>query len=181
MGLLKEEYYPSYTYDEYALWEGDWELIEGVPYAMAPAPMIKHQAISNQIARVLSEALDECNSCQALLAVDWKISNKTVVQPDNLVICHTPMHEAYLVKAPEIVFEILSVSTRHKDTGIKFDLYEQEGVRYYVIVDPQTTLAKIYMLNSEGRYSKPKDVSDEVVVFALSQCTLSFNFSKIWS
>ena len=181
MGLLKDEYYPSYTYDEYVLWEGDWELIEGVPYAMAPAPMIKHQAISNQIARGLSEALDRCKGCQALLAVDWKISDKTVVQPDNLVICHVPMHEAYLVKAPEIVFEIFSKSTRHKDTGIKFDLYEQEGVKYYIMVDPQTSVAKIYHLNSEGKYIKVKDVSDEVVEFSLSQCNLIFNFSQIWS
>ena len=181
MGLLKTEYYPSYTYDEYALWEGDWELIEGVPYAMAPAPMINHQAISNHIARALDEAVEGCEMCQALLAVDWKISDKTVVQPDNLLICHKPLHEAYLVKAPEMIFEILSKSTRHKDTGIKFDLYEQEGVAYYVMVDPQSSIAKIYHLNSEGKYIKVKDVSDEVIEFSLSSCSLSFNFSQIWS
>jgi len=181
MGLLKEEYYPSYTYEEYALWEGEWEIIEGVPYAMAPAPMIKHQAISNQIARGLSQALDECEICQALLAVDWKISNKTVVCPDNLVICHTPVHEAYLTEAPEIVFEILSKSTRNKDTGIKFELYEQERVKYYIIVDPQTSMAQIYQLNSRGKYTKAKDASDEVVEFSLSKCNLIFNFSQIWS
>jgi len=50
MGVLREEDLPSYTYEDYKLWEGDWELIYGVPYAMAPAPMIKHQAISSKIA-----------------------------------------------------------------------------------------------------------------------------------
>ncbi|MBU1668674.1 hypothetical protein KKC13_09655 [bacterium] len=34
-----------YTYDDYCLWEGNWELISGVPLAMAPAPMINHQII----------------------------------------------------------------------------------------------------------------------------------------
>lgn len=40
---LKIEDLPHYTYDDYAQWEGRWEIIEGVPYAMSPAPTIKHQ------------------------------------------------------------------------------------------------------------------------------------------
>jgi len=181
MGAMKEEYYPHYTYDDYKVWEGDWELIHGVAYAMAPAPMIKHQRISSKIAYVLEEALSSCTLCQALIAVDWKIADDTVVQPDNLVICHTPMHEAYLVKTPELIFEILSKSTRLKDTGLKFELYEREGAAYYVIVDPESEIAKIYRLNSEGRYVKFADVSSECVDFKLSKCEISFDFSKIWS
>ena len=78
MGVRKDEYYPAYTYDEYTLWEGDWELIYGIPYAMAPAPMIKHQQISNKIARhIWMRHLEACETCQALLPVDWKISNET--------------------------------------------------------------------------------------------------------
>ena len=62
MGAIKKEYLPNYTYDEYVLWEGNWELIYGVPYAMAPAPMIKHQAISNKIAWQLQNVLQACGS-----------------------------------------------------------------------------------------------------------------------
>ena len=181
MGAMKDEYYPHYTYADYTEWEGDWELVHGVPYAMAPAPMIKHQRISNEIARQLSELLDNCSACQALLAVDWKISDDTIVQPDNLVICHKPMHDAYLVKAPVLIFEILSKSTRLKDTGLKFELYEREGVEYYAIVDPEQGVAKVYRLNSEGRYVKLADASDEAVDFTLSECDITFEFSKIWS
>ena len=181
MGAMKEEYYPQYTYEDYALWEGDWELIYGVPYAMAPAPMIKHQRISSKIAFVLEASLSSCKQCQALLAVDWKVADNTVVQPDNLVICHTPLHDAYLVKAPELIFEILSKSTRQKDIGLKFELYEREGVKYYAIVDPEQEIVKVYRLNSEGKYIKLADVSDEFVDFTLSSCDVSFNFKKIWS
>ncbi len=35
-----------YTYEDYCHWEGKWEMIWGVPLAMAPAPMIKHQSIA---------------------------------------------------------------------------------------------------------------------------------------
>ncbi len=32
MSLSYQEYY---TFDDYQQWSGDWELIEGMPYAMA--------------------------------------------------------------------------------------------------------------------------------------------------
>jgi Uma2 family endonuclease len=180
MAVRKDEYYPAYTYDDYTLWEGDWELIYGIPYAMAPAPMIKHQQISNKIARYLDEALEECETCQALLPVDWKISNETVVQPDNLVICHTPEQESYITKAPKIIFEVLSKSTASKDRGLKYDLYEEEGVLYYVIVNPLENMAKVYTLNSEGKYMKIADVQKDSVDFVLDDCVFTFDFTKIW-
>jgi len=38
-----------YTYDDYKLWEGNWELINGIPLSMAPAPMRVHQSIASEI------------------------------------------------------------------------------------------------------------------------------------
>jgi len=180
MGAVKEEYLPHYTYEEYAAWDGEWELIDGVPYAMAPAPTIRHQRISNEIARVLSESLEGCEKCQALLAVDWKIAEDTVVEPDNLVICHEPANDAYLLKAPALIFEILSPSTAQKDRGLKFELYEREGVGYYVIVDPKEEIAKVYHCDSTGHYVKVADVRNESVVFDLDGCRIDFKFEKIW-
>jgi len=182
MGALKLEDLPYYTYDDYKNWEGnDWELIYGQAYCMSPAPMIKHQSISNKIAHFLYEALQECKHCQALLPVDWKIAEDTIVQPDNSVICHEPQNEAYITKAPKIIFEILSKSTAKKDKGIKFDLYEEEGVSYYIIVDTKEQIAKVYELK-DGRYIKVIDASDETVTFNIKECnnTISFNFAKIW-
>ena len=181
MGALRLEDLPKYTYDEYIKWEDNWELIYGVAYAMAPAPMIKHQNISAKIARYLDEAVENCKKCQSLLPVDWKISDETIVQPDNSVICHTPKNEAYITKAPKIIFEILSKSTAKKDKGLKYKLYEQEGVTYYIIVDPKESLAKVYHLK-DGRYIKLLDATDEVVEFEVDGCEkdIKFDFAKIW-
>ena len=41
---------PHYTYDDYKLWEGRWELIGGTAYAISPAPSVAHQSVSNKIA-----------------------------------------------------------------------------------------------------------------------------------
>jgi Uma2 family endonuclease len=170
---------PNYTYDEYKLWEGNWELIYGLPYAMSPAPLIEHQRISNNIAWQLKSLLENCSECQALLPVDWKIDEQTVVQPDNMVICDEPEHDAYLTKAPVVIFEILSRSTANKDRTTKYHLYEREGVRYYIIVNPADKMAKVYKLNT-GKYLKVKDLSSETTEFELGKCNLKFDFSKIW-
>jgi len=181
MGALQLDDLPHYTYEDYKHWEGQWELIYGIAYAMSPMPLIRHQNISNKIGRYLDEALENCPLCQALLPVDWKISEETIVQPDNSVICHKPEHEAYITKAPKIIFEVLSPSTAKKDTGVKFDLYEKEGVAYYIIVHPDDKVAKVYELK-EGRYIKMCDASDEKVTFDIPECgkNIAFNFAKIW-
>ena len=181
MGALRIEDLPSYTYDDYKLWEGEWELIYGVAYAMSPAPMIEHQSISNKIARFLDEALQDCTKCRSLLPVDWKIDEETTVQPDNLVICHEPRNKAYLTKAPKIIFEVLSKSTASKDKNLKYKLYEAEGVNYYIIVNPDDKVAKVYKLHN-GKYIKLLDASDESIAFELDACekSLEFDFSKIW-
>jgi len=181
MGAIKVTDIPRYSYDDYKLWEGKWELIDGYPYAMAPAPMIRHQKISNKIAWQLENVLSDCKYCYAVLPIDWKIDTNTVVQPDNSIICQEPFDGAYITKAPLVIFEILSKSTSKKDVGIKFDLYEKEGVKYYIIVDPDENIAKVYHLQN-GLYIKQGDIKDETVVFNLDPCEkdLEFDFSKIW-
>lgn len=104
---------PHYTYEDYILWEGKWEIICGLVYAMSPAPSIQHQKISSRIERILEEKLSNCERCFALLPVDWKITDDTIVQPDN---------EQYITKSPDIIFEVLSKSTAHKDRTTKFHL-----------------------------------------------------------
>jgi Uma2 family endonuclease len=179
---LTERELPHYTYEDYSKWEGRWELIQGIPYAMSPSPGYTHQRISQKIARLLDEALDDCASCQAVLPVDWKIADDTVVQPDNMVLCYQP-EGTYLTKAPSLIFEILSPSTSSKDRITKFNLYQEEGVDYYCIVDPKTGTAKVYVLR-EGRYRKVLDATDETVTFTLNtlkkECVFDFDFSRIW-
>ena len=55
---LAKKYPPSYTYEDYRLWEGDWELIEGVPYAMAPSPFGRHQRVVGKLIYQLAEQLE---------------------------------------------------------------------------------------------------------------------------
>ena len=169
---------PHYTWNEYQIWEGSWELIDGIAYAMSPAPSIKHQSISQKIAVQLDHAVSGCQSCQALLPVDWKIDDDTVVQPDNLVVCGD-VSGNFLTRAPFLIVEILSKSTAQKDKTTKFKLYEKEAVKFYLIVDPDTEVVKIYDL-FEGRFIKRLDATDEVVSFDINSCILNIDIARIW-
>jgi len=173
-------YDEHYTLEDYRRWEGDWELIEGRPYAMSPAPGITHQRISLVVASQFLERLarSECDGCLVVQDVDYEISEDTVVRPDVAVVCD--IEGERLTVAPKIVFEIVSPSTARRDETAKFELYRREGVRYYVLVYRSMETAKIYALQSDGNYKKMGDFQESSATFRWDECEVTFDFSKIW-
>ncbi|MCF6205914.1 MAG: Uma2 family endonuclease [Sulfurovum sp.] len=168
-----------YTYDDYINWEGEWELIDGIPVSMAPAPVRIHQRIAGEIFLGLTQSLDDdCNLCEVLYEVDWKVHEETVLRPDIVLSCDDE-NEAYLAKAPKIIAEVISPSTAKKDETVKFDIYEAEGVQYYILVYPNDLKAKVYSLK-EGRYIKVGDFTHEVLHFDDIDCGLSLDFGTVF-
>lgn len=166
-----------YTIEDWQQWEGRWELIEGFPVAMSPSLKPVHQYVSLQIASQLDDGLESCEDrCYVLQDVDWIISSDTVVRPDVMVTCDDITNT--ITKPPEIIFEIISKHTALTDERYKFELYQREGVPYYVLCYPDLKKAKIYRL-IEGRYVKQGDVTDETFTFE-AKCRLGLNFKKIW-
>ena len=185
MGLtmLKKEDLPQYTYDDYIGWEGRWELIAGIPYAMVPAPAKKHQRINLKIAAQLDSLLENCELCVTYLPIDWQIDENTVVQPDVLIVCGDNLDETKLSITPVLVFEILSPSTDRKDRIIKYRLYENAGVKYYCIVEPETKSADIFELKPGDKQKKYREIGEfreGKINFDLGNCTIAFDFSKIF-
>ena len=176
--MQKLSYIPKYTYEDYQHWEDPWELIEGIPYAMTPLPSIRHQNLSGNIHFQLKSLLKTCGQCRAFLPINWKISEDTILQPDNCVVCDEIV-ENYLTHAPILIFEILSPSTALKDKNIKYQLYQEQGVQYYIIVNPQTNGAEVFELKKQS-YEKLADVRNETILFNLGECQISFDFSQIW-
>ena len=167
-----------YSYEEYCQWEGNWELIRGIPLAMAPAPMITHQIIAGNILFELKNTSKECNACVVFGEADWKVNDDTVVKPDVVLTCNET-NEAYMTKAPEIVVEVISKSTAKRDEQTKFKLYEEEGVKYYVIVYPNDLKAKVYKLEN-GHYLKVGDFLTDSYTFEESSCKASVDFGAVF-
>ena len=178
MGILKKEDLPTYTYEDYQQWKGDWELIEGIPYAMSPAPVKTHQMLIGYIFSELNAQMGDCPNCEILIDEDWKLDTSTTLKPDVAVVCNDD-NPNYITKTPEIIFEVLSPSTAKRDEGLKFDLYQAQGVKYYCLVYPDDLVAKIYQHNGK-KLLKVEECDTEVFDFNQTSCPHRFDFSIIF-
>jgi Putative restriction endonuclease len=70
--LLANKYRPHYTYNDYCEWEGNWELIDGIPYAMSPLPVPQHQRISMLLSFQFEEAIKRsgCKNCKTYIRLE---------------------------------------------------------------------------------------------------------------
>lgn len=174
---LSQKILPNYTYDDYCHWEGRWELIEGIPFAMSPMPSPRYQLITGNIHTSFQNTLKNKGcSCKVYQPIDVKIEENTVVNPDVLIVCQ-PINKQYLDFPPLLVVEVLSPSTRLKDTHTKFELYQDFGIRYYLMVDPEEKKILIYQLNAEGKYGLQSDSAS----FELEEdCMIRPDLANIW-
>lgn len=174
----------SYSYADYLTWPEDerWELIDGVPYNMTPAPTPKHQEILGELFRFLANWL-KGNSCRAYIApFDVRLAEADVpdsridkvVQPDISVVCDPQkIDDRGCLGAPDMIIEIISPSTLKKDMGVKLALYERSGVKEYWVVYPLDETVMVFLLEN-GQYGKPTlySVPDEIPVNRFQDLTI---------
>lgn len=166
----------KYSYADYLTWQFDEmvELIKGKIYAMSPAPSKKHQFILGNIYLILGN-LYKKSACKVCIApFDVKLLNNklstpdnqvfSVVQPDIFIVCDaTKLQKLACHGAPDLVIEILSPGNSKKEMGIKFDLYEENKVLEYWIVEPLNETVQIYSLQNEKYIGlKPFTVDDKI-------------------
>ncbi len=177
MGDALRKYDERYLVGDWENWNDPWELIHGMPYCMSPAPAFRHQALNSTLLAELIFQLKSCKKCRAIMPIDWQIDEETVVQPDILIICKPHLGDR-LRQAPVCIFEILSPSTQKKDRGIKFELYQQQGVKNYIMADPESISMEAYHLDASGKYQPisafPKLQLD------LDGCQVELDLAAIW-
>ncbi len=148
----------QYTYADYLTWQFSErvELIKGWIYKMSPAPRRVHQKVEGIIFNKFFNYLEssKCEIYQSPFDVRL-VKNKgqknqeidTVVQPDICVICDLEkLDDAGCLGAPDLIIEILSDSTAKKDYNEKFNLYEENEVKEYWIVNPASQNIEIFSL-----------------------------------
>lgn len=155
-----------YTFTEYMKLPGDrrYEIIDGLLYAMSPAPSIVHQRILRRLLVKMELGLAGsgcevfCAPLDVLLPAPGETAAEStaVVQPDLLVICDpSRLQEKYCLGAPELVVEITSPASYSLDYVKKLHLYERHGVKEYWIVNYTSRQVLIYRLSPTGGYGEP--------------------------
>lgn len=177
----------SYTLADALTWDeqGRMELIHGTPVMMAP-PTRAHQRAVSEFNRQLGNYLQDkrCEVYPAPFAVrlfeqtgDRPEDVDTLVEPDISVICDLGKLDDMGCKgAPDLIIEILSPSTQRHDRMVKFQLYQQAGVREYWIADCANQGVQVFTLEG-GRYV-PSDfgtAKDQLRVNVLEGCVIDLS------
>jgi Uma2 family endonuclease len=182
----------TYSYADYLLWQFQErvELIKGKIFEMSPAPSRKHQVVS----RVLNRFLDryfENYSCGLYDApfdvrlINFKKSTDdkkvfTVVQPDLCVICdESKLDDRGCIGSPDLVIEILSPGNSKKEMGVKFNLYEENLIKEYWIVDPTEHSIFVYSLKNKKYIGLKPCIDGERITSPLFP-ELDFEIEKIF-
>jgi Uma2 family endonuclease len=177
---LAQKIIPHYTYDDYVHWEGRWELIEGHPIAMSPLPVPMHQRITIEIAAAFLFALKKsnCKKCKVYDPIDYKIKEDTIIQPDLLIVCEK-INKPYLDFPPALVVEVLSPSTAIRDRHTKYEIYQQQGVKYYLIVDLDKNAIEIYSLINEMYLLQNSGTENEFEFLLDDDCAVKVDFKQL--
>lgn len=104
---------PRYAYKDYEKWEGDWELIRGIPNAMSPAPAGQHQEFGSRFITAFSNApaaTENNGNGKVVYESNWVVSKDTVVRPDVRIVCKE-IKGNLVINPPSLILEILSPST----------------------------------------------------------------------
>ena len=182
-----------YSYADYLVWNDDkrWELIDGHPYCMSPAPGRQHQQISKLLGRQIDTYLSD-KSCEMYYApfdvrlVETKENVAddyidTVVQPDIVVVCDPEKLDDKGCKgSPDLIVEILSPSTARMDMTVKFNLYQHFGVKEYWIVHPKDQTILVFKLLESGLYGVPECYCAEDTISVILLGDLQIDLKKVF-
>jgi Uma2 family endonuclease len=150
----------EYTWVDYLKWKfaERVELIKGRIVKMSPAPSSGHQIVLRECFGRFYNFFQgkQCNvfvsPFDVYLPVASGKKDSTIVQPDLCIICNASKIAVQgCIGAPDLVVEILSPGNSRHDLHIKFDLYEESGVKEYWIIQPETRVVQVFSLQ-QNRY-----------------------------
>jgi Uma2 family endonuclease len=145
----------TYSYADYLLWQFQErvELINGFILKMSPAPSMVHQRISDNISYELNSYFKRkpCDVFVAPFDVRLPIpsakKDATVVQPGLCIICDESKLDARGCNGtPDLMVEIISSNNNKHDVHTKFNLYQEAGVKEYLIIAPNDKIILVYTL-----------------------------------
>ena len=114
------------------------------------------------------------------MPIDFKVNESTILQPDVSIICGKPT-KPFIDFPPVLVVEVLSPSTALRDRHTKYGIYEEQGIKYYLIVDGDKEKIEIYKL-VDGKYELQIHENNMAFPFLFDEegCDIEIIFDEIW-
>jgi len=133
-----------------------YDMIDGVLY-MSPSAFFEHNRIIFRICGFLNDYFKKNQIAEAVPETDVFLPDRgDVLRPDISVILkeNYDIIKGHIHGVPDIVFEVLSSSTRTRDLGIKADRYLKNGVKEYFIIDPENKTISLWQNNNKIDWQK---------------------------
>lgn len=148
---------PRMTWEEFLDWPeaiyGEW--VEGEVLILS-APSDVHQQLVTFLTTLLTVFVTLRNLGTVRVAPHNVRLGRVARMPDVLFVANENLGRIkpkYVDGAPDVVMEVISESTRDTDENIKFQEYEEAGVREYWQLDPEKKAAKFYRLGEAGKFT----------------------------
>ncbi|MDR1532649.1 MAG: Uma2 family endonuclease [Clostridiales bacterium] len=126
------------------------EVLNGHVIAMSPRPLVNHNIVAGNIARLFGNYL-RGKPCRAFWELDVYLTERDRVIPDVMIVCNRDIIKKNgIYGAPDLIVEVLSPSTATKDRGYKKNLYEKCGVKEYWLVDTDSRSIEVQVLKATG-------------------------------
>jgi Uma2 family endonuclease len=120
------------------------QLIEG-ELIVSPGPGVAHQVVSGELHLILARAVPP--DLRVLAApLDLLAGERTVVQPDLMVVPRELRSGDNVTIAPVLAVEILSPSSRRTDLVRKPEVLARFGVEHYWVIDPIHPALRVFRL-----------------------------------
>ncbi|AZT91554.1 Uma2 family endonuclease [Caldicellulosiruptor changbaiensis] len=166
-----------------------YTLIDGTLFLHA-APSWQHQKILKNLMLIFGNYLKDkdCEIFSAPFDVFLEAKDEidvenatTVVQPDLTIICDkSKLAKTGYIGAPKMIIEITSPSTVRLDRVLKFNKYEEAGVKEYWVLEPENKIITCFVLQSDGRYGRPKIFSEGDIIKVATFPDLEIHVNEIF-
>jgi Uma2 family endonuclease len=152
--MIETEMTNKITLEEF--WKLPYENVEYINGHVVheESPIYEHQRISVSLVGEIYAQLKKTRLGEIVSAPMDVVIGELVVQPDLLFIARERLNiiqDGKVKGAPDVVVEIISPSNAFHDTKVKFDIYQQFGVKEYFIVYPDDKTVIKYVL-VDGKY-----------------------------
>lgn len=79
----------------------------------------------------------------------------------------------------EVYISPIDWKIEKKDVTVKYELYQKNGVKYYIMVVPDSEVTDIFILENV-EYKFLKKAVDEVITFEWENCSTKIDFGKLF-
>lgn len=124
------------------------QLIEG-EFIVSPSPSVEHQGVLVELLLVLNAAAPDTLKVFPG-PLDLRVTDRTVLQPDLMVIPRSITSGGEVTVPPVLAVEILSPTSRGVDLVRKPDALAAFGVEHYWVIDPLHASLRVFRLEGDA-------------------------------